>query len=138
MKEIMKRTMTDEELRQMAVIIISLKIRITFKNPNSEKSRRACKTLEEKTGIPHGEIHRFHNAVLNNNLHNSFKEKRAGEIAWLLCKTLVQNQRHNTQFRGQLSEFANEQQVSFNRVLETFRTLFHEVIEENLAPQNVA
>jgi hypothetical protein len=132
----MPNTMTTEELRHMAVIIISMKIRATLENPNSEKSKEISSILEKKTGIPDGEIHRFHNAVLNENLHNSFKEERAGEIAWALCKTFLQHEYPSMRLRGHLGTFANEQQVSLNHVLETFRTLFHEIIDENLSAQS--
>ncbi len=130
--------MTTEEKRRIAVILISLKIRITLENPNSEESKRIALIMEKRTGIPYQEIHRFHNAILNNNLENSFKESRAGEIAWNLCKGFLRHEKLNSNFRGQMSEFANEQKISFNKLLEVLRDLFHEIIDETLQPQSKA
>lgn len=117
------------------MILIEFKIRTSLENPNSEKSKSIARGMEERTGISQLEIHRFHNAVLNNNVLRSFNEQRSGEIAWALCKAFLRNEKYIMKVRGQLSLFANQEKVSFNDLLETMRCLYHEIIDEELAAQ---
>jgi hypothetical protein len=96
--------------------------------------------MAKKTGIGYLEIHRFHNAVLNNNVANSFKPERANQISLAMIKEVIRSSGDlpNQKMRGQLSEFANDLGVSFNDVLEFIREIYTEIVNEALRPQSQA
>jgi hypothetical protein len=132
--------MEENKRNQMALLLISRKIRITLSEPNSEESMRISKSMAKKTGIGYLEIHRFHNAVLNNNVANSFKPERANQISLAMIKEVIRSSGDlpNQKMRGQLSEFANDLGVSFNDVLEFIREIYTEIVNEALRPQSQA
>lgn len=132
--------LTNEIRNNIALRLVTNKIRATFDEPNSEKSSKVAKTVAKRTGISHMEIHRFHNAILNNNISNSFKPERAEQIALILIKSTLQaeGEMPNQKMRGQLSELANEFGVSFNDLLEFVREIYLEIINETLKPQSQA
>ena len=132
--------MEESKRNQIALLLISAKIRRTLPEPNSKDSMSISKSMAKKTGIGYLEIHRFHNAVLNNNVENSFKTERMNQISFTMIKEIIRSEGElpNQKTRGQLSEFANDTGMSFNDMLEFFREIYIQIINESLRPQSQA
>lgn len=131
--------MTIERKKDLALILIRRKVKMSFEEPNSQHSRNVAKTIGIRTGINHLEIHRFHNAIINNNLENSFEHERSKDIAYAVIKAIMEREGFNgVKIRGQLSEAANSLGVSFNELLEFCRETYTEIISEALRPQSQA
>ena len=130
--------MTTEIKNHIILVLLTRKIKQTFVEPNSKKSTAVAKNYAALTGIGWMEIHRFHNAVINNNLENSFKADRIELIARILIKMAMRSEKimPNENLRGQMSRLANDLGVSFNDMLEVARELYKEIIDETLKPQS--
>lgn len=122
----------------IALFLITRKIKITFSEPDSAHSIRIAKGMAEATGISYLEIHRFHNAVIRDNLERSFSSERASIIAYAMMKEVLRKQPINAKNGGQISEFANEVGISFNELLEYCRAVYTEIIEDVFRAQSVA
>ncbi len=132
--------MTIERKKEVALILIKRKVQITLNEPNTAESKRIAKSVAPKTGIGHLEIHRFHNAIINNNLERSFEPSRASDIALALIRAVIEEEGRlpDTKFRGQMSGFANEVGLSFNELLEFCREIYIEIVNDVLRPQSQA
>lgn len=132
--------MTKNEKNAIIWSMVCLKIKNTLEVPNSDKSRSMAKRIARTTGLSSLEVHRFHNAVLNDNAENSFTAARREELSRIILKdTLVRADKFLTgEVRGQLSFFANKCGYSFNNMLEVVRELLIEIVNDVFAPQSKA
>ncbi len=132
--------MTKNEKNSIIWAMVCLKVRNTFEVPNSDKSKSISKRIARTTGLSSLEVHRFHNAILNDNAENSFTASRREELARIILKdTIARTDDFLTgEIRGQLSTFANRCGYSFNNMLEVVRELLIEIVNDVFAPQSKA
>lgn len=124
-------------MRQTALLITSAVVRRNLDQPNSELSKKIAAAVEDYTGISQLEVHRFHNAIVNKNVHNSFREDRAHELAgsFLKADILFQKKLAFGPGRKRLEKMAKDEQIPLSYVLATYRALFIEIINEELADE---
>ena len=128
--------MNNSEIGVVTLIVAAQMIRKNLRAPNSTASKRIADYVEKASGISSLELHRFNNAIVNNNVHNSFKEERAHLIARAFIKADIRYQKKLPDEGGQgsLKAIAQKEQLPLEKVLEVYRVMFKEVIDELLTP----
>lgn len=131
--------MNQDTKKSIVLALISLRITNAFPEPNTRASQKVAARFARSTGESELILHRFHNAVINNNVHNSFGEK-GFVLARLILKEHMREMKFlpNPTMRGDLGKFANNNKLSFNDVLEVVREIYCEIISEELEAQSRA
>ncbi|MDB5259570.1 MAG: hypothetical protein JWO73_778 [Candidatus Taylorbacteria bacterium] len=121
--------MKSEQRAILTLNIVSFLIQKTLKEPNSRESKILAKNLSRSTNVGELEYHRFCNAVINDNVHRSFKPKRSFEIskAIFVAEVIRRKEFPTEELRKNLETLAKNLKLSYPDVLELFRLTYREI-----------